>query len=65
MGKLLASEMAQDVCSKAIQIHFGYSYLENYPAQRPRCKQALHPRSAELLKMLLSVAFLTLTNDVV
>ena len=33
-AKLFASEMAEDVCSKAIQIHGGYGYLEDYPVER-------------------------------
>ena len=33
-AKLYASEVAEDVCSKAIQIHGGYGYLEDYPVER-------------------------------
>ena len=33
-AKLFASEMAEYVCSKAIQIHGGYGYLEDYPVER-------------------------------
>lgn len=33
-AKLYASEMAEEVCSKAIQIHGGYGYLEDYPVER-------------------------------
>ena len=33
-AKLFASEMAEEVCSKAIQIHGGYGYLEDYPVER-------------------------------
>jgi len=33
-AKLFASEMAEKVCSQAIQIHGGYGYLEDYPVQR-------------------------------
>ncbi|TBW33534.1 acyl-CoA dehydrogenase [Azotobacter chroococcum] len=33
-AKLYASEMAERVCSKAIQIHGGYGYLEDYPVER-------------------------------
>ncbi len=33
-AKLMASEMAEKVCSMAIQIHGGYGYLEDYPVQR-------------------------------
>jgi hypothetical protein len=33
-AKLFASEMAERVCSKAIQIHGGYGYLEDYSVER-------------------------------
>ena len=33
-AKLFASEMAERVCSKALQIHGGYGYLEDYPVER-------------------------------
>ncbi|RKP43886.1 acyl-CoA dehydrogenase family protein [Trinickia fusca] len=33
-AKLYASELAEEVCSKAIQIHGGYGYLEDYPVER-------------------------------
>jgi alkylation response protein AidB-like acyl-CoA dehydrogenase len=33
-AKLFASEMAESVCSKAVQIHGGYGYLEDYPVER-------------------------------
>lgn len=34
MAKLFASEMAERVCSDAIQIHGGYGYLNDYPVER-------------------------------
>ena len=34
MAKLFASEMAEKVCSDAIQIHGGYGYLSDYPVER-------------------------------
>lgn len=34
MAKLFASEMAEKVCSAAIQIHGGYGYLADYPVER-------------------------------
>ena len=34
MAKLVASEMAEQVCSAAIQIHGGYGYLAEYPVER-------------------------------
>jgi len=33
-AKLYASELAEWVCSKAIHIHGGYGYLEDYPVER-------------------------------
>jgi alkylation response protein AidB-like acyl-CoA dehydrogenase len=33
-AKLYASEIAEEVCSNAIQIHGGYGYLEDYPVER-------------------------------
>lgn len=34
MAKLFASEMAEQVCTAAIQIHGGYGYLADYPVER-------------------------------
>ena len=34
MAKLFASEMAEDVCSDAIQIHGGYGYVADFPVER-------------------------------
>lgn len=34
MAKLFASEMADHVCNKAIQIHGGYGYVSAYPVER-------------------------------
>ncbi len=34
MAKLLASEMAEKVCTDAIQIHGGYGYLADFPVER-------------------------------
>ncbi len=34
MAKLFASEMAEEVCSKAIQIHGGYGYLADFAVER-------------------------------
>ncbi|MGZ5114401.1 MAG: acyl-CoA dehydrogenase family protein [Usitatibacter sp.] len=33
-AKLFASELAEWVCSKAIQIHGGYGYVEDFPVER-------------------------------
>jgi alkylation response protein AidB-like acyl-CoA dehydrogenase len=34
MAKLYASEMAEEVCSGAIQIHGGYGYVADYLAEK-------------------------------
>ena len=34
MAKLYASEMAESVCSAAIQIHGGYGYVSDFPVER-------------------------------
>jgi alkylation response protein AidB-like acyl-CoA dehydrogenase len=34
MAKLFASEMAEKVCSEAIQIHGGYGYVADFPVER-------------------------------
>lgn len=34
MAKLFASEMAEAVCSAALQIHGGYGYISDYPVER-------------------------------
>ena len=34
MAKLFASEMAERVCSDAIQVHGGYGYVSDYPVER-------------------------------
>jgi alkylation response protein AidB-like acyl-CoA dehydrogenase len=34
MAKLYASEMAEEVCSAAIQVHGGYGYVSAYPVEK-------------------------------
>ena len=34
MAKLFASEMAERVCSEAIQVHGGYGYMTDFPVER-------------------------------
>jgi alkylation response protein AidB-like acyl-CoA dehydrogenase len=34
MAKLFASEMAEQVCSDAIQVHGGYGYVSDFPVER-------------------------------
>jgi butyryl-CoA dehydrogenase len=33
MAKMFASEMAEKVCSDAIQIHGGYGYVSDFPVE--------------------------------
>jgi len=34
MAKLFASEMAERVCSAALQVHGGYGYVADFPVER-------------------------------
>lgn len=34
MAKLFASEMAERVCSAAIQIHGGYGFVQDFPVEK-------------------------------
>ncbi len=34
MAKLFASEIAETVCSDAIQVHGGYGYVRDFPVER-------------------------------
>jgi butyryl-CoA dehydrogenase len=34
MAKLLASEVAEKVCSDAIQVHGGYGFLNDFPVEK-------------------------------
>jgi alkylation response protein AidB-like acyl-CoA dehydrogenase len=34
IAKLYASEMAEKVCSAAIQVHGGYGYVSDFPVER-------------------------------
>jgi alkylation response protein AidB-like acyl-CoA dehydrogenase len=34
MAKLFASEMAERVCSDAVQVHGGYGYVTDFPVER-------------------------------
>ncbi len=56
-AKLYASETAEFVCSKAIQIHGGYGFLEDYPVERhyrdARITQ-LYEGTSEVQRMLIA-----------
>jgi alkylation response protein AidB-like acyl-CoA dehydrogenase len=34
MAKLFASEMSNKVCDRAVQIHGGYGYIDEFPVER-------------------------------
>ena len=59
MAKLFASEMAERVCSGAIQIHGGYGYLQDFPVERyyrdVRACQ-IYEGTSEVQKMVISRA---------
>ena len=62
MAKLFASEMAEEVCSQAIQIHGGYGYLRDYTVERiardVRVCQ-LYEGTSEIQKIVISRALTT------
>lgn len=62
MAKLFASEMAEKVCSDAIQIHGGYGYLQDYAVERiardVRVCQ-LYEGTSEIQRLLISRALRT------
>ncbi len=59
MAKLVASEMAERVCSDAIQVHGGYGYVADFPVERiyrdVRVCQ-LYEGTSEVQKMLIARA---------
>ncbi len=59
MAKLFASEMAERVCSDAIQIHGGYGYVSDFPVERiyrdVRVCQ-IYEGTSEIQKMLIARA---------
>jgi alkylation response protein AidB-like acyl-CoA dehydrogenase len=62
MAKLVAAEMAERVCSDAIQIHGGYGYLTDYPVERiwrdARICQ-IYEGTGDILRMVISRALAT------
>ena len=60
MAKLFASEMAERVCSDAIQIHGGYGYIADFPVERiyrdVRICQ-IYEGTSDMQRMLISRAF--------
>ena len=66
MAKLFASEMAEEVCSEAIQIHGGYGYLRDYAVERiardVRVCQ-LYEGTSEIQKLVISRALKQTQNQ--
>ena len=58
-AKLYASELAEWVCSKAIQVHGGYGYIEDFPVERhyrdARVTQ-IYEGTSEIQRMLIARA---------
>jgi alkylation response protein AidB-like acyl-CoA dehydrogenase len=65
MAKLFASEMAERVCSDAIQIHGGYGYLSDYAVERiardVRVCQ-LYEGTSEIQRLVISRALISTHN---
>ncbi|MBP7132536.1 MAG: acyl-CoA dehydrogenase family protein [Aquabacterium sp.] len=65
-AKLFASEAAEWICSKAIQIHGGYGYLQDYAVERhyrdARITQ-IYEGTSEIQKLVIARQLLTETQD--
>ncbi|GIT47652.1 MAG: hypothetical protein Ct9H300mP13_4480 [Gammaproteobacteria bacterium] len=48
MAKLKASEMAEQICSDAIQIFGGYGYMEDYPGLHDSHGTLVAPKSTKV-----------------
>ncbi|MBV8635549.1 MAG: acyl-CoA dehydrogenase family protein, partial [Burkholderiaceae bacterium] len=59
MAKLFASEMAERVCSDAIQIHGGYGYVSDFSVERIYCKASvcqIYEGTSDIQKLLIARA---------
>jgi alkylation response protein AidB-like acyl-CoA dehydrogenase len=57
MAKLFASEMAQRACDKAVQIHGGYGYLDEFPVERylrDARVQTIYEGTSEIQRMVIA-----------
>jgi alkylation response protein AidB-like acyl-CoA dehydrogenase len=57
MAKLFASEMAQRACDKAVQIHGGYGYLDEFPVERflrDARVQTIYEGTSEIQRLVIS-----------
>ncbi len=60
MAKLFASEMAERVCSDALQVHGGYGYLNDFPVER-YCRDVrvckIYEGTSDIQKLIISRSF--------
>ena len=60
MAKLFASEMAERVCSDALQVHGGYGYLNDFPVER-YCRDVrvckIYEGTSDIQKLIISRTF--------
>ena len=57
MAKLFASEMSQRVCDKAVQIHGGYGYIDEFPVERyfrDARVQTIYEGTSEIQRMVIA-----------
>ncbi|MBI3183195.1 MAG: acyl-CoA dehydrogenase family protein [Myxococcales bacterium] len=57
MAKLFASEMAQRACDKAVQIHGGYGYIDEFPVERylrDARVQTIYEGTSEIQRMVIA-----------
>jgi alkylation response protein AidB-like acyl-CoA dehydrogenase len=57
MAKLFASEMANRVCDKAVQIHGGYGYIDEFPVERylrDARVQTIYEGTSEILRLVIA-----------
>lgn len=57
MAKLFAAEMANRVCDKAVQIHGGYGYVDEFPVERylrDARVQTIYEGTSEIQRMLIA-----------
>jgi alkylation response protein AidB-like acyl-CoA dehydrogenase len=57
MAKLFASEMAYRACDKAVQIHGGYGYIDEFPVERylRDCRvQTIYEGTSEIQRLVIA-----------
>ncbi|WP_224363197.1 acyl-CoA dehydrogenase family protein [Hyalangium versicolor] len=66
MAKLYASEMANRVCDKAVQLHGGYGYIDEFPVERyfrDARVQTIYEGTSEVQRMVIARETLKLFNS--